>query len=380
MEKEILACIKEINLKYLESGQISKVVFPLERQEAHKKKIIHLITRFFIISHSPKGEIRYLVQKRSKNKTEYPDYFTDSSSGHIIWKKFLDLKKIQKDAMRELEEEFGIPSRALNKIKFYELKDEIDDKEREISYVFFGLVDYDVIIKPNVNELDIERSRFFGRVELENILKNEKIIAYPKKIWKKLLNTDINSLFENETAPKFSQSNNSALFIGRFQPLHHGHLYVLMNILKSYRTVKIGIGSSQLSNTFNDPFTNIERREFIKTALKKRNISTKRYDIYDIPDIFNAKKWVDHVVSIIGEFDAIYSNSDWIRELFQNKGFKVGKKITIFKKKFNSSNVRRLIIKNNKSWKPIVPKEIVELIEKFDGINRLKSLNTVDKL
>ena len=380
MEKEILACIKEINLKYLESGQISKVVFPLERQEAHKKKIIHLITRFFIISHSPNGEIRYLVQKRSKNKTEYPDYFTDSSSGHIIWKKNLDLKKIQKDAMRELEEEFGIPSRALNKIKFYELKDEIDDKEREISYVFFGLVDYDVIIKPNVNELDIERSRFFGRVELENILKNEKIIAYPKKIWKKLLNTDINSLFENEAVPKFSQSNNSALFIGRFQPLHHGHLYVLMNILKSYRTVKIGIGSSQLSNTFNDPFTNIERREFIKAVLKKRRVSTKRYYIYDIPDIFNAKKWVDHVVSIIGEFDAIYSNSDWIRELFQNKGFKVGKKITIFKKKFNSSNVRRLIIKNNKSWKPIVPKEIVELIEKFDGINRLKSLNTVDKL
>ena len=39
MEKEILACIKEINLKYLESGQISKVVFPLERQEAHKKKL-----------------------------------------------------------------------------------------------------------------------------------------------------------------------------------------------------------------------------------------------------------------------------------------------------------------------------------------------------
>jgi len=380
MEKEIVACIKEINLKYLESGQVSKVVFPLERQEAHKKKIIHLITRFFIISHSSKGEIRYLVQKRSNNKTEYPEYFTDSSSGHVIWKKNLDLKKIQKDAMRELEEEFGIPSRALNKIKFYELRDEIDDKEREISYVFFGIVDYNIALRPNPNELDIKRSRFYERTELEEIIKNEKIIAYPKKIWKKLLNTDINSFFEIEPVPTLSHSNKSALFIGRFQPLHHGHVYVLRNILKSYRTVKIGIGSSQLSNTFNDPFTNIERREFIKATFKKRRVSTARYDIYDIPDIFNAKKWVDHVVSIIGEFDAIYSNSDWIRELFQNKGFKVGKKITIFKKKFNSSNVRRLIIKNNKSWKPIVPKEIVELIEKFDGINRLKSLNTVDKL
>jgi len=380
MEKEIVACIKDINVKYLESGQVSKVVFPMERQEAHKQKVIHLITRFFIISHSPEGDIRYLVQKRGKSKSEYPEYFTDSSSGHVIWKRNLDLKKIQKDALRELEEEFGIPSRDLHKTKFYELKDEKDDKEREFSYVFFGLVDYNIILKPDLNELDIKESRFYDKSELENILKNERTIEYPKKIWKQLLNEDIDSLFENETDAKLSHTNNIALFIGRFQPLHHGHIYVLMNILKSYKKVKIGIGSSQLSNTFNDPFTNIERREFIITALKKRRVSTKRYDIYDIPDIFNAKRWVDHVMSIVGEFNAIFANSDWIRILFQNKGFRVEKKIAIFKKRFNGSNVRRLIIKNNKSWKPLVPKEIVELIEDFDGINRLKSLNTVDNL
>jgi nicotinamide-nucleotide adenylyltransferase len=375
MEKEIVACIKEINIKYLESGQVSKVVFPMERQEAHKQKVIHLITRFFIVSQTPKGEMRYLVQKRSKNKTEYPEYLTDSSSGHVIWKKNLDLKKIKKDAMRELEEEFGIPSRALLKTKFYELKDEKDDKEREFSYVFFGLVDYNVILKPNPNELDIKGSRFYGRVELENLLKNEKSIEYTRNIWKKLMNIDIISLFEIETEPTLSYRNNIALFIGRFQPLHHGHIYILRNILKSYKTVKIGIGSSQLSNTLNDPFSNIERHEFINTALKKRRISLKKYKIYDIPDIFDAKRWVNHVVSIVGEFDIIFSNSDWIRELFQNQGFKVGKKITLFKKKFNGSNIRQLIIRSNKSWKPLVPKEVVELIEKFNGINRLNSLS-----
>lgn len=376
MEKEIVACIKDINLKYLESGQISKAVFPMERQEAHKQNIIHLITRFFVLSYSSKGEIRYLVQKRSKNKTMYPEYFTDSSSGHVIWKRNLDLKKIKKDALRELEEEFGIPSRALYLTKFYELKDEIDNKEREISYVFFGLVNYNTTLKPNPNELDIKGSRFYGRTELENILKNEKSIEYTKKIWKKLLNTDISTLFENETVLKLSGTNDTALFIGRFQPLHHGHVYVLRNILKSYKKIKIGIGSSQLSNTPNDPFTNAERKEFINAALKKRNISSNRYEIYYIPDIFNAKKWVDHVVSIVGEFDAIFSNSDWIRALFQNKDFKVEKKIEIFKKKFNGNNVRHLIIKNDKSWKPLVPKEVTELIEKFDGIKRIKSLSS----
>ena len=179
---------------------------------------------------------------------------------------------------------------------------------------------------------------------------------------------------------KRTYSNGTALFIGRFQPLHHGHIYVLRNILKSYKKIKIGIGSSQLSNKINDPFTSTEREEFLKAIFKKRNISPKRYEVYHIPDIFNAKKWVDHVVSIVGEFNALFSNSDWIRALFQNKSFKVEKKIAIFKNKFNASNIRRLIIKNNRSWKPLVPKEVIELIEEFDGINRLKSLNTADNL
>ena len=73
MEKEILACIEDKNIKYLHSGQISKYVFPLERSEAHKKQVSHLIIRFFIMTITPDNEIIYLVQKRGKNKKSYPE-------------------------------------------------------------------------------------------------------------------------------------------------------------------------------------------------------------------------------------------------------------------------------------------------------------------
>ena len=258
MKNEILACIDDENIKYLQSGQISKYIYPIERKEAHEKKISHLITRFFIISKSPEGEINYLVQKRSKNKSSYPNYFTDSSSGHVLWTRNLDLAKIKKDALRELEEEFGIPPKAIQKVKFYELNHEEDKKTKEIAYVFFGLVDYRIPLKPDPKELDIEQSRFYNKIELVNLLKNEKSVDHSRKIWRIILNNDINSLFENKTELKSSRSKDIALFIGRFQPLHHGHVYVLGNILKSYKKVKIGIGSSQLSNTPNDPFTNAE--------------------------------------------------------------------------------------------------------------------------
>ena len=37
IKEEILACIKDEDIKYLQSGQISKYIFPLERRKAHNK-------------------------------------------------------------------------------------------------------------------------------------------------------------------------------------------------------------------------------------------------------------------------------------------------------------------------------------------------------
>ncbi|MFX1574053.1 MAG: nicotinamide-nucleotide adenylyltransferase [Promethearchaeota archaeon] len=371
MEQELLACIDNENKKFLQSGQISKYIFPMERSEAHNKKISHLITRFFIITINTDGEILYLVQKRGKNKKTYPEYFTDSSSGHINYEKNLDLNKIKKNAIRELEEEFGIPISALQKVLFYDFNTE----EQEIAYIFFGIVKSDVILHPDPKELEVQSSRFYTRNELENILEHKKNVDYSKKIWQKILNTDIISLFEKETEPIKENDSKIALFIGRFQPLHHGHIYVIRQILKKYELIKIGIGSSQISHTINDPFTKEERKDFIKAAFEKRNIASNRYEIYYIPDIFNANKWVDHVISIISEFDSVVSNSDWVRELFIKKGIKVEKKISIFLKKFNGNNIRNLILQNNKKWKNLVPNEVIELIQEYNGINRIKALS-----
>ncbi|MFX0155639.1 MAG: nicotinamide-nucleotide adenylyltransferase [Candidatus Hodarchaeota archaeon] len=371
MNNEILACIEKENKKFLQSGQISKYVFPMERTEAHKKNISHLITRFFILSISPDGAISYLIQKRGKNKKEFPEYFTDSSSGHISWTKYLDLNKIKKNALRELKEEFGISPKDIRKVQFYDLNTEGD----EVAYIFLGIVDNNIPLNPDPEELDVRFSRFYNKDELEKLLETEKYIDYSKKIWKKLLKTNISSLFEKKIEPSIKNEYSIALFIGRFQPLHHGHIYVIREILKSFKKVKIGMGSSQLSNTVNDPFSSEERKKFLNAALKKRNISQNRYEIYYIPDIFSAKKWVDHVVSIVGEFNSVFSNSDWVRELFYNNGIRVEKKIAIFKKQFNGNNIRYLIKNNNKKWKRLVPKEVVDLIEEFNGINRIKSLN-----
>ncbi len=375
MKDEIIACIHSEDIKFLQTGQISKHVFPLKRKEAHTKKTIHLITRLFLLSKSPKGEIIFLVQKRGKKKEPFPEYFTDSSSGHVLWSKNLSLDEITKNVMRELEEEFGIQPKSVLNVKFHNLNIEND----EIAYIFFGMVDYGVKLIPNPNELDAKDSKFYTRLELESILKNQKNIEITKMIWRKLIDTNINSIFKITNSQKEIHQKKIALFIGRFQPLHHGHIYILKQILKSYQKVKIGIGSSQLSNTLNDPFTNIERKAFLQTVLKTRKIPSKKYEIFEIPDTFNAEKWIDHVISIVGEFNTVITNSPWVRELSLNKNIQVEKTDTIFKKKYNGKNIRNLILKENKKWKSLVPKQVVRLIKEFNGINRIKSFKKIKR-
>jgi nicotinamide-nucleotide adenylyltransferase len=376
MEKEILACIADKNIRFLHSGQTAKYIFPVEREEAHEKKISHLITRIFVVSITPDKKILYLVQKRGKNKKDFPEYFTDSASGHVVYKRNLTLSDIEEEAKRELEEEFGIPPKAIDKLLFYDLNTEEYKNTTEIAYVFLGLVKNYVQLKPNPNELQISESRFYTQSELAKLLQNKKSVDYSKIIWKKLFNIDLVKKFKvNNNKTKLTDSKrNVALFIGRFQPLHHGHIYVLNKIFKGYKKIKIGIGSAQLSKTKTDPFTSEERVSFINSALKARNINPDKFEIFAIPDIFNANKWVDHVISIVGNFDAIYSNSDWVRQLFQNKGFIVGEKLGIFKKKYNATNVRKLISKENRNWTVLVPREVVNLIKGYDGIQRIKSL------
>lgn len=376
MKEEILACILDKDIKFLHSGQLAKYIFPMNRKKAHQKEICHLVIRLFIVSLSPQEQFLYLVQKRSKKKDTFPEYYTDSASGHVLYKKDLKLRDIEKEAKRELEEEFGILPKSIEKLVFYDLITEGETESTEVSYVFLGLVSHSINLNPNPDELETKESRFYDKAQMLNLINKEKLIDHSKHIWIDLLNMDLIAKFglNNKKTRKISSEKETALFIGRFQPLHHGHIYILTKILKHYKKLKIGIGSSQLSKIKSDPFTYEERENFISSALQTRGFNPAQFEIFPIPDIFNANKWVDHVISIIGEFDTIFSNSDWVRQLFQNKGLNVGEKIEIFKKKYNGSNVRKLISKENKNWTRLVPKEVVNLIENYNGIERIKSL------
>ena len=152
-----------------------------------------------------------------------------------------------------------------------------------------------------------------------------------------------------------------ALFVGRFQPFHNGHLKVVEELSKQYSEVIIGIGSSQYSDTIDNPFSSDERELMIKKSLEHEGI--KNYKIILIPDIHNPPKWVDHVLSICSDFDVVITNNPFTKKLFEEKNYKVKETQLYNKKDLSGKEIRRRIA-NNKPWQDLVPRSVFEIINK----------------
>ena len=158
-----------------------------------------------------------------------------------------------------------------------------------------------------------------------------------------------------------------ALFIGRFQPFHKGHLHVAKNLSKRFDELIIGIGSSQEKNTQDNPFSYNERKTMIKNTLKNNNIDNLK--IYPIPDLYDDYKWTNYIINNLPKFDVAYSGNEWTIRCFKKHKIKAVKVKLL--KGINSSRIRRLI-KRNKNWEMLVPREIAHYIKKTKGVERIR--------
>jgi len=164
----------------------------------------------------------------------------------------------------------------------------------------------------------------------------------------------------------------NALFIGRFQPFHKGHLMLLQRISNQYDEIIIGIGSSQYHNTIDNPFSEDERKKMIAKSLDK--IGINNYRIVLIPDIHNPPKWVSHVLSIVTDFDVVISNNSFTKQLFSEKGYLVKGTPYFEKERYSGEEIRRRMI-NNEEWEDLVPEVAAKIIKDIDGVQRLKDLS-----
>jgi nicotinamide-nucleotide adenylyltransferase len=165
------------------------------------------------------------------------------------------------------------------------------------------------------------------------------------------------------------------LFIGRFQPLHIGHINSIKYCLERTDELVIVIGSSDKSFEFRNPFTAGERMEMIKGAIIKEIDKETLQNIFlvPVPDIGMHKLWTHNLDLLVPRYSIVFTNDIFTTMLFKERKIETIHPPLIRRENLSATEVRYRIA-NDKDWKDLVSIQTAKIIEEIKGIERIKDL------
>ncbi len=163
------------------------------------------------------------------------------------------------------------------------------------------------------------------------------------------------------------------LFIGRFQPLHLGHIDALNQAKQHWVTeFLMGIGSANKEHTAENPFTYEERKTMVTKVLKALHI---KFSIYAVPDMDSDEDRKNFIIENLPKFDMVISGNPWTSDIFKKTKYKIC--ILKIRKDIKSTTIRHMLhIGDNIGLGQFVPHQISTYLEHIKASKRLAEYYT----
>lgn len=172
-----------------------------------------------------------------------------------------------------------------------------------------------------------------------------------------------------------ASSNKRALYVGRFQPFHRGHLHAISTILHEIHELIVGVATIDKNFSLTDPFTSGERLEMICASLPKT--LRARCLILPITEITNNSLWVPYVLSLVPRFDLAYTNNPLQATLMTAAHIPVRPIELLHRDQFQGNVIRIQILENDPRWRNSVPSPAAAILDRIDAEKRLHMLESV---
>ncbi len=159
-----------------------------------------------------------------------------------------------------------------------------------------------------------------------------------------------------DTAKKYSVG----LIVGRFQPFHLGHLYLLKEALTYAETIVVAIGSIEKHDAQN-PLSFEVREHLLRQVLKKEGLEQRVRQIVPIQDYPSDEQWVRELEKVVGPFQAVYGNNDWTNRVLQDAGYDAVVIPDVQRDQYQGTVIRQAA-KRAEKWQESVPSYLVDEI------------------
>lgn len=149
--------------------------------------------------------------------------------------------------------------------------------------------------------------------------------------------------------------------IGRFQPFHLGHLYLIKKSFDKVDKLIIGIGSPNKSDKDN-PYSLKQRIVMLKKVINKEKLQNKIIKIIPIKDYpGDDDLWLIKTKKVAGNFDVVIGNNEWVNGIFEKARYSVIR-FGFFKRYLLEGVKIRRLMREGGEWQERVPDYLINQI------------------
>lgn len=151
------------------------------------------------------------------------------------------------------------------------------------------------------------------------------------------------------------------IVIGRFQPFHKGHKYLIEKALENVEKLYIGIGGANLDDSDN-PYNSEKRKKFLREFIKEEGLKDKIIAVLPLNNHPDDSIWLKRLLKKTGHVEVVIGNNEWVNGIFENVGIPAIRIGHLKRHLYEGTKIRDLMRKNKK-WEDRVPNYLGSLIK-----------------